>query len=232
MLPFFAALALAAPEDQVMVNSSGETLHWTESSVPFRVNAGNLEGISVADVDAAVEGAAAAWSTASEVHVSLDRSEDTTGKGGLDETNVVYFSDDWTASPDLLALTSSWSDDEGVMVEFDLAINADDHAWSTTLAPDTCDLQNTLTHEMGHALGIDHDEVNVEATMFPNATLGETIKRDLYDSDVEVAAWLYPERADEPATADHPLFACSAVPAESFWLAAPALLFLSRRRKE
>ena len=68
--------------------------------------------------------------------------------------------------------------------------------------------------------------------MFPNATLGETIKRDLYDSDVAVAAFLYPERADESGVADHPFFACSAVDAQSLWLGVPALLFLSRRRKE
>lgn len=231
-LPFAMGLALAAPEDQVILNSSGEFLHWAQDSVSFRVNPQNLEDIPAESVIVAVEGAAGAWSGASDVYIELLRDADTAEFGGLDDESVVYFNEDWPSSPDLLALTSSWSDEEGVIVEFDLAINTKHHVWSTDGREGSCDLQNTLTHELGHAIGIDHDDANVDATMYPSSTPGETLKRDLDPSDIEVAAWLYPKLAEEDATSSHALFACSAVPAQAGWLGLPALLFFLRRRKE
>ena len=232
LLPLFAGLVLAAPEDQVMLNSSGEFLHWMQDSVPFRVNVGNLEGLSADEVLAAVDAASSAWSGADDVHLGLERGDATDQFGGLDEQNTLYLNDDWTSSPDLLALTSSWSNEEGELAEFDLAVNTKHHAWSTMGAEGSVDLQNTLTHEMGHVMGIDHDDTHVEATMYPNSTLGETQKRDLYDSDLDVARWLYPERPASESVGSHSLFACSSVPPEGAWLSLPALFFLTRRRKE
>lgn len=231
-LPVAMGLALAAPEDQVILNSSGEFLHWAQDSVPFRVNPNNLEEIDNDSVITAVDSAAIAWSGASDVYLELARAGDTATMGALDEENVIYFNDDWPSSPDLLALTSSWSDEEGVIVEFDLAINSKHHDWSTDAKEGACDLQNTLTHELGHAIGIDHDEANVEATMFPSSTPGETLKRDLDAGDVEVAAWLYPEHDADDLPPSNPLFACSAVPLSAAWLGIPAFFLFLRRRQE
>lgn len=225
-------LAFAAPEDQVILNSSGEFLHWAQDSVPFRVNPLNLEEIDTDSVITAVDGAALAWSGASDVYLELARAGDTASMGGLDEESVLYFNDDWPSSPDLLALTSSWSDEEGVIVEFDLAINTKHHDWSTEGKEGTFDLQNTLAHEMGHAIGIDHDDQNVGATMFPNSSPGETLKRDLDAEDVEVAAWLYPERADSELPNSNALFSCSTSPFAAAWLGVPALCLIFRRRQE
>lgn len=230
LLPILAALAWAAPEDQVLINASGEYLHWASADVPFRVNASNVEGIEETKVFAAVSAAASAWSLAEGVHVAYLDEGVTTEMGGLDEANVVYFNDDWTSSPDLLALTSSWSDENGVIVEFDLAVNTADHEWSTNGEKGKCDLQNTLTHEFGHGLGLDHDAGNASATMYASAVPGETLKRDLEQSDRDVAAWLYPAPGSSPE--ERPLALCSPLAGAATWSWLPILCLTFFRRKE
>ena len=45
------------------------------------------------------------------------------------------------------------------------------------------DVQNSLTHELGHALGLNHSS-NTEATMYGSTMKGETKKRDLHSDDL------------------------------------------------
>ena len=110
---------------------------------------------------------------------------------GEDNPSVVYFEDKWDQSPGVLALTYRWSSNStGKIIHFDLAINNMHHDWSTDGEAEKHDLQNALTHEFGHALGLAHSEVP-EATMAPTAPLGETEKRDLHKDDVEGVVYLY-----------------------------------------
>ena len=52
------------------------------------------------------------------------------------------------------------------------------------------DLQNTLTHELGHALGLDHSSIP-QATMAASSTQGETSKRALHQDDKEGHSYIY-----------------------------------------
>lgn len=56
------------------------------------------------------------------------------------------------------------------------------------------DIQNTLTHELGHALGLEHSD-DKDATMFAGALPGETRKRQLGNDDIDGLKTLY---ADAP----------------------------------
>jgi len=53
------------------------------------------------------------------------------------------------------------------------------------------DLENVMTHELGHYLGLAHSTV-LDATMFASAEAGETIKRDLDPDDIEGLCTIYP----------------------------------------
>jgi hypothetical protein len=57
----------------------------------------------------------------------------------------------------------------------------------------TYDLQNVLTHELGHLLGLGEDMTDVDATMYAFSQPGETGKRDLEVVDKDSIAALYSE---------------------------------------
>ncbi len=60
------------------------------------------------------------------------------------------------------------------------------------------DLENVLTHEMGHYFGIAHTPDDSLATMWAMADLGETFKRDLRDDDVAALCGIYPPASLPP----------------------------------
>jgi hypothetical protein len=142
---------------------------------------------------------------------------------------VIYFEDNWTEAPGLLAVTYLWSTTDGEIIGFDMALNSEHHSWSIDGSPQANDLLNTLSHEFGHALGVDHSPVVELATMYPTSPPGEVTKRDLHDDDVDAIVHLY-------AAADHaeesPPAACSTAGTQShglaLWLCLP--LIAIRRR--
>ncbi len=71
------------------------------------------------------------------------------------------------------------------------------------------DLQNVLTHELGHWFGLDEDYDDASATMYAYVDPGETTKRDLAPRDIQRTNELYSQR--EPAT--QPALTCSMSPA-------------------
>ena len=68
------------------------------------------------------------------------------------------------------------------IVEADINVNIY-HPFANNGMPQFYDVQNILTHELGHALGLDHS-TNTEATMYGSAERGETKKRDLHTDDL------------------------------------------------
>jgi MYXO-CTERM domain-containing protein len=53
-------------------------------------------------------------------------------------------------------------------------------------------VRNTVTHEVGHFLGLDHTPIEA-ATMFATAPRGETAKRDLHQDDIDGLCAIYPQ---------------------------------------
>src|SRR5262249_27993842 len=54
------------------------------------------------------------------------------------------------------------------------------------------DIQNTLTHEVGHAVGMAHNPDDITSVMFPGAAKDETCKRELDTDDLAGLQYLYP----------------------------------------
>ena len=129
--------------------------------------------------------------------------------------------------PGELALTTVWSRGCGQIVEADVEVNADASTpsafmWadldSTTTNGGYHDLQNALTHEMGHFIGLDHTcelapgaaagEVDnlgnpvpdcsdatlaeMDATMYPSSEAGDLSKRTLSQDDRDGLCGIYP----------------------------------------
>ena len=233
LLPLLLSFAHAGPEDQVMMNSSGNRLFWESMPVNYVADPANTEGLDEAETLAAIVAAGGAWTLVDGTEVEFRfRGVERDLHGGYDEKSVVFFTDDWVGGAELLAVTSNWSDTAGEILDFDLMVNTADHDWSLTGEPEKADLQNALTHEFGHALGIDHDKAQEEATMFPSTAPGETMKRDLAESDVAVLAFMYPDNAEGTDAGVSAGAGCSTRPGAPLFVALPALFLVIRRRKE
>ena len=111
--------------------------------------------------------------------------------------NLVIFHDSgWNqvASAQTFALTSvTYIPRTGQIVDADLEINADNYLLNIGDPVDLnlVDLENTMVHEVGHFVGMDHS-IDPNATMFASAQLGETLKRTLSRDDIEGICASYP----------------------------------------
>jgi hypothetical protein len=107
---------------------------------------------------------------------------------------VVRNRSEWTSLPDhdslALALTLIWHDKKtGEILDVDMELNGGAGTFTdckaTTCKNTNIDLQNTVTHEAGHLLGLGHTSVR-GATMQPSTTMSPEIeKRDLASDDTE-----------------------------------------------
>jgi MYXO-CTERM domain-containing protein len=121
----------------------------------------------------------------------------------------------FSGGPEIVAstfLTGNLSD--GVILDADIEVNAapppggqDFSAEVGAPLPATADIQNALTHEIGHLLGLDHNcgysgapsctAALMEGTMYGGAeTPGETVKRTLKADDIAGMCHVYPTGVD------------------------------------
>lgn len=123
---------------------------------------------------------------------------------------VVYAPIEFPGHEDDLAITIGFSDEEtGEITEADIIINSR-HAYSNLDGPmagapsvscdgtsqaSVCDyrydLQNVMTHEVGHFYGLGEDREDRRATMYSCTSACETHKRDVSEADRQTMARLY-----------------------------------------
>ncbi len=95
-----------------------------------------------------------------------------------------------------IAVTRLTADDDGAFTDTDIVFNPS-LPFSTTQTPGTFDIEGTLTHELGHAIGMDHSGP-VTATMFATAVRGSRRLRTLTEDDRAFVREVYPAADAEP----------------------------------
>jgi hypothetical protein len=115
--------------------------------------------------------------------------------------NVVVWRDDqWPyASDTAFALTSvTFPRKTGIVHDADIEINSDTYTFSNLKhrSNSLVDLRNTVTHEVGHLIGLAHSSEE-KATMYGSASVGEINKRTLHSDDEQGVCDIYPADEDD-----------------------------------
>jgi hypothetical protein len=191
-------------------------------------------GVDAGLMSHAADAAADAWShvdvACSSVNMRVLPGEQLPPVVANDGSNRVFFrTDSWNHESGALAITSVFAIKQtGRIVDTDVEVNGVNFNWGDLIAnPDARkanaqDIQNTLTHEFGHVLGLDHpctlsanaadsqgrpfvDDMGRrvptcsaasatirESTMFASVLPGDTDRRTLADDDVRADCDIYP----------------------------------------
>ena len=121
------------------------------------------------------------------------------GTSRIDDLNLITFADSTfnrSVIQGAIAVTRLEGDSDGALTDTDILFNPG-LTFSTTQAPGTFDIEGTLTHELGHAIGMDHAGP-VTSTMFATAVRGSRRLRTLTEDDRAFVREVYPSADAEP----------------------------------
>jgi MYXO-CTERM domain-containing protein len=251
-----ASLADARPAGAYVryTSSNGKMFKWPQTCIQLETFPTDLlEMMPSTEIIGAIDGSAASWSHSGDACTYLDimvtTSTDPTPRATNDGHNLVIFrASNWCKLTDkgvcdpavvydaaALALTSvSASTSSGIIRDADIEVNAFHFSWADLAAHPEMrgsgmsyhDLQNAVTHEMGHLIGLDHtcyfqgpppldangapitDCASASAdvlatTMFPSANPGDVDKRTLGPDDQQAVCEIYPA-AEDPMVCSPP----------------------------
>lgn len=279
---------LAYPEGFVRTGptKAGHYLYWESGCVFVTVDDAGTKEIAGDGEFAVVDAAIDTWNsgTASCSYLTVMNQGRKAMEVGKDRVNVIKFRDQSWCRPavgndparcyDHSAAgitTATYVDDassarDGAIVDADIELNGVDFSISvdgTTLGTEPCmaELQNTLTHELGHLHGLEHtctvpgdpmrydgngdqvpscssamaDPAITEPTMYNFQDCGETKKETLEQDDIDAICAIYPAAKDpgtcEPVAASAGCCSAGGGPAGPAALLGVVLVALRRRRR-
>lgn len=173
-------------------------------NVPFVVHAGtragltNIDGEEIIALDssptAAILAALDRWSSITGSILRFDAPTAVESDSvQADSQSLITFADtpaNRAITSGAVAVTQLVSTVNGVLTDTDIVFNPA-FVFSTTLRPGTFDIEGTLVHELGHAIGMSHSGA-VSSTMFAFTTRGSADLRSLATDDAAFARATYP----------------------------------------
>lgn len=167
---------------------------WREAPVSYIINPSNSQGLSESFITSTVQTSMETWDNATSLElVDNNYAVDYGAQYGVQNyQNAIAFGN----YPDsgVIGVTSVWYTRVGKkIVEFDMLLNTD-FAWGdATIDSAKMDLENIVTHEAGHAVGLSdiYSGSCANVTMYGYSTEGETSKRDLEAADISGLQAMY-----------------------------------------
>ena len=166
---------------------------WSNPAIKWWMDVGAPPGVSESDALSALQAAFDSWEAVNCSEASFIYM----GKSGSPQNDSIYLNfepDEWDPSVDGAAAFTVSEKKWGGNIKYSIIVfNAVDITWSTNAAESDwglkSDLQGVASHEIGHALGLDHPWIR-SATMFYSGGTSEL--RSLDPDDERGACYLYP----------------------------------------
>jgi hypothetical protein len=159
-----------------------------------------LSGLSPDDASLAVELAALAWAGATCADGALPsvtlRPVDESG--GRAKVRVKFRGDSWPYPPRALAGTHTKFDHSGYFTEATVEVNTFGYAFSLNPTMGEADLVGVLTHEFGHAIGLDHSQIQGATMVDVSSPFWTTKLATIEQDDVDGLCSVYPPGAKAP----------------------------------
>jgi hypothetical protein len=253
-----AATSLASPvqaqeyQRARVYDPDGPYLFWRTRDVTFTLDARGCPDTDLGQTRAAVVRSFNTWESQPCTDIFfvydgiVEGAEPNTISDTADGINLVTWLDEWPGEwgDDQLAHTNFvWNELTGEILDVDIVLNGQDYYWTAGDITIT-DIEDVLTHEIGHLLGFSHS-TDPDATMYAGYVEGEIEKRDLAATDIQGLCEVYPAGQPTPDVPDLGLnqqelssggCQCSATPEPpAAWalacLLSPLVLAAARRRR-
>ncbi len=175
-------------------DDQGHVLHWSSENFPVSYWITTSTPVPF-DVFSRVTAASfGTWQAVRDAAITF-RSAGTTDKKApaFDGENCIMMGREVSGGDVIGQSYIFYSTDDGRILDVDIVLNSS-YPWSTDGAPKKMDVQNALTHEIGHFCGLDdlYGEGDKEKTMYGYMGYGETKKRTLTADDAAGLAAIYP----------------------------------------
>lgn len=213
LLPLTLSLpsTVFAFERTVVTGDPSTPLFWRLRTIRLSPLYDSARDLTQSEVAGALERSIASWNTAGVGCSDLELIEEgwasglaTNLDGGAhDSENRIRWRDDvWPdeVGATTLALTTIvYRASSGQILDADIDVNGVDFGWSVAASPaaSLIDAENTLTHELGHLVGLGH-VLDPAATMYAESAPGDIEKRSLSDDELEALCVIYPRGGPTP----------------------------------
>ena len=211
LVTLFGSFPTAGFVPQIDFNEFGRIVNvsWSaaeaRSGLKYFVNTGSFP-FNSSDIDRVVASSFDAWDDVGSADISfVSGGSGNFVKSSTDRTTVISYDPSGSdigapAGSGVIAITTINWDKQGRITDTDITFNGRDFTFSAAEAlpsPGIVDLQDVMTHEIGHLIGLDHSPLvgptKIRPTMNPFASHKDPgVARTLEPDDIAGVASLYP----------------------------------------
>jgi len=175
-------------EAYVRITLDGKTLYHADPNIEMSLDPTSFEGLEPEAVRSAVQIAMSRWNEVDRSALNFSLGADKPGADYNQSDHVIYYDPDnqsgWFAGGSLTVAVTPivYNTGDGRIIDIDVLFNG--RRWNFDTQPDTTafDIQDVLTHELGHVAGLDHSPVH-GASMWPYVSPGQWLHRSLTPDD-------------------------------------------------